>query len=195
MGLKDVGAKFDARISMTAERTIRRMSRRDALRAAVVGGVASAAALSLGQRPALAASTPKCSSCGSSGADAYCCGKTRRCSAYGKKCASFGCPSGYILCKQSGECGTPPSYGGVGGGHKNRDGYWCEYTGGTWIACNGAGKFGLGYYTCYDCVASSATSNCENWCTCLGTCVGCNCNTAADVRAEHRRIDALQPAG
>jgi hypothetical protein len=192
------GEKLDSRVAITAERMLRRLSRREVLRAGVVGGVAGLAALSLGQRPAFAATchnprnqVTKCSHCASSGRDALCCGPTRRCSHYGKTCRPFGCPRGYILCKQTGPCGTPPLRGGVGGGHMNRDHKWCEWCDGHWVACNGLGRFGNGYFICYDCVASSRASSCENWCTCLSECVCCNCMTGQDVRAEQQRIQGL----
>jgi len=161
--------------------------------------VAGLAALTLGQRPAFARTcnnppnpVGKCSNC-TKPSEPNCCGPTRRCSAspYFKTCAALGCPSGYILCKQTGACGTPPRAGGVGGGVANRDGKWCEWCGGSWVACNGAGKFGNGYFICYDCVGSSSSSSCNNWCTCLSECICCNCTSAQDVRAEQRRIQAL----
>ena len=68
MGRTKWAARLDARIGGAAERAARRLSRRDALRGAVVNGTAGLAALSLGHRPALGA------------AQACQCGPTRRCS-------------------------------------------------------------------------------------------------------------------
>jgi hypothetical protein len=97
------------------------------------------------------------------------CGPTRRCA----HCPEIGCPDGYHLCKGSftGDC-------------FNRQGYRCEWPQGTWIACMGLGK-GYGYKVCYDC---KGTSGCPGWCTCLSSCICCNCKSVADVRAEQHRI-------
>jgi hypothetical protein len=186
MTWKQLGGQLDATVSMTAERTMRRLTRRDALRAAIVSGVAGIAAVTLGQSPAWA-STPSCSSCPSTGLDRYCCGPTYRCGHYGATCPSAGCPSGYSLCKNS-----STAYCSCAQKHYNSQGYCCVYSSGSWIACNGAGKFGNGYYICYDC--KGGPGGCNEWCTCLSACFCCNCTTPADVRAEQRRIQALQPA-
>jgi hypothetical protein len=103
------------------------------------------------------------------------CGPTRRCSS---GCPGVGCPSGYELCK-----GSPSS------DCFNSQGYRCEWPQGTWIACMGAGK-GYGYRVCYDCIGAAG---CEGWCTCLSECICCRCETAADVRAEQRRLQLLGP--
>ncbi len=65
MSWKRTGEQFDARIGQLAERVVRRVSRRDALRGAVLGGTAGLASLAVGERPALA--------------DACVCGPTRHC--------------------------------------------------------------------------------------------------------------------
>jgi hypothetical protein len=121
MSLTAAGRRLDTRIAAMAERTIRRISRRDALRGTVVSGTAALAALSLGERPALA---ENCA-----------CGPTRRCAG----CRGVGCPAGYSLCKgsSSSDC-------------FNKQGYRCEWPNGTWIACMNAGR-GYGYKVCYDC--------------------------------------------
>ncbi len=97
------------------------------------------------------------------------CGPTRRCS----RCPEVGCPRGRHLCK-----------GSFTSNCFNYQGYRCEWPQGTWIACMGLGK-GLGYKVCYDCVGASG---CRDWCTCLSECICCGCSTAADVRAEQRRL-------
>jgi hypothetical protein len=153
-----LSANVDARIGAIAERVVRRISRRDALRGVVVGGTAGLAALALGERPALA-----------QGCD---CGPTRRCSG----CPGVGCPPGYRLCK-----------GSFNSNCFNYQGYRCEWPSGTWIACMGLGKGGLGYRICYDCINHTG---CEYWCTCLSECVCCHCATAGDVRLEQHRIQA-----
>lgn len=162
MHLRRTVAKVDDRIEDLAERTYRRMGRRDLLRGSVVTGVVSIAALALGERPA--------------GATTCDCGPTGRCSG----CAPFGCPSGYSLCKGCGTCNC-----------FNSSGFRCEWPGGTWIACTGLGTCGAGYRTCYDCIGPSG---CKGWCTCLGSCVCCTCCTAAEVKAEQKRIQELQVA-
>ncbi len=173
MTWKEFGANFDARVGSMAERATRKLTRRDALRAGVVGSVAGIAAVTLGQ----------------SAAEAYTyspgCGPTRHCS----NCRAYpnACPSGYSLCKISGRCGTPPSNGGSGGGHKNQQGFWCEWSGGIWESAHNLGH-GHGYTLCYDCVSGS---DCYGWCTCPTACICCNCTTAADVRTEQKRLDRL----
>jgi hypothetical protein len=167
MGLTRWGAGLDARIGGAAERAARRLSRRDALRGAVVNGTAGLAALSLGQRPKL----PKAVACD--------CGPTRRCS----HCPGTGCPSGYHLCKGSSTSGCI-----------NGQGYRCEWPSGYWIACMNIGR-GYGYKICYDCINKSG---CRDWCTCLSSCVCCDCEGAADLRAEQQRLQAggqTVPAG
>jgi hypothetical protein len=139
MSRKHLAATVDARIGTMAERVVRRMSRRDALRGAIVGGTASVAALALGQLPAEAATCT--------------CGPTRRCA----HCPEVGCPSGYHLCKGSftSDC-------------INKQGFRCEWPSGTWIACMGRGK-GYGYKVCYDCINKSGCANwctCLSECIC-----------------------------
>jgi hypothetical protein len=155
MKWRQTGERVDTRVGDLAERVVRRVSRRDALRRVLVGGTAGLAALAVGERPALAQ-------------DCYC-GPTRRC----RRCRDHGCPHGHRLCKGS---FTSTCF--------NDQGYRCEWPHGTWIACMGIGK-GYGYRVCYDCISKSG---CHHWCTCLGTCVCCDCKTAADVRAEQHRI-------
>jgi hypothetical protein len=135
------GARLDARIGGAAERAARRLSRRDALRGAVVNGTAGLAALSLGHRPALRA------------AEVCQCGPTRRCSS----CPGAGCPPGYHLCK-----------GSLSSTCFNNQGYRCEWPSGTWIACMNMGH-GYGYRVCYDCIGKSGCSDwctCQSQCLC-----------------------------
>lgn len=169
MKWKQIGAGLDAHIGDISERATRKMTRRSALRTAVVGGVAGMGALALGQAPAFGA-VEKCTK----GMD---CGPTRRCSGCGG--GSSGCPSGYHLCKSSGSCAP--------GKNPNKQGFFCEWPGGSWIACQGAGKFGHGYYLCLDCV----DQGCSGWCTCISSCICCNCTTAAELRNEQKRLNAL----
>jgi hypothetical protein len=117
------GEGMDARIGRAAERAVRRLSRRDALRGAVVTGTAGLASASLGQRPVRVK------------ADFCDCGPTRRC----HDCPGTGCPPGYHLCKGSSTSGC-----------FNGQGYRCEWPSGYWIACMNIGN-GYGYKVCYDC--------------------------------------------
>jgi hypothetical protein len=174
MSWNDIGTRVDKGVSAAAERMLRKLSRRDAMRVGVVGTVAGFAAVALGQRPAFA-STPKCSSCPGSGLDAYCCGPTYRCSHYGHTCPGAGCPSGYHACTPSSGC-------------RNSQGEPCVYSSGNWVACNGAGRFGAGYFLCYDCVGPGG---CYDWCTCLSECFCCNCTTPQDVRDEQKRLESM----
>jgi hypothetical protein len=155
------GASLDTRIGGVAERAVRRLSRRDALRGAVVGGTAGLAALSLGQSPAEARAKAK----------VCVCGPTRRCSG----CPGTGCPHGKHLCK-----------GSTSSNCFNRQGYRCEWPNGTWIACMNIGN-GYGYKICYDCIGKSG---CKDWCTCLSQCICCHCMTVTDLRAEQHRIQS-----
>lgn len=166
---RQLGAAFDARIGNAAELGARRMTRRNALRTAVLGGAASVAAITLGQSPASA-------DAGDMG-----CGPTSRCSG----CTAnpyAACPSGYSLCK-----GKPVSSCSDAGACCNDEGFNCEWASGTWQAYDGLG-FGYGYEICYDCKNSGG---CDTWCTCLGTCICCRCTSLADVRAEMKRGQAI----
>jgi len=172
-----LGQKLDSRVARLSEGLARRISRRDALRTAIVGGATSIAALSLGQRPALAQACE--------------CGPTYRCGHYGHPCGAYGCPSGYELCKNQSEF-----YCTCGRRHYNRQGYCCEYTGGRWVACTGLGK-GHGYKMCYDCIDHghrNANNRCTDWCTCLTECICCQCTSAEQVRSELSRIQQLAGA-
>lgn len=175
---KRLGDRLDASIASITERATRRMTRRDALRAGVVGSTVGLAALALGERPALAARIP----------NSFGCGPTRRCAG----CQPVACPSGYRACKITSLCGTPPSFGGSGGGVTNSQGFWCEWPEGEWIAYHNLGH-GHGYRVCLDCVKSPINStHCHGWCTCLTICVCCYCKTVADVKAEMQRLDGLR---
>lgn len=140
MSQRKSGAGMDERIGMLTERVARRLSRRDALRRAVVGGTTGLAALALGTNPAQA--------------QADCdCGPTRRCA----HCPGVGCPSGHHLCRGSFE-NTCFNY----------QGYRCEWPQGSWIACMNLGK-GLGYKVCYDCIGSGGCHEwctCQSDCIC-----------------------------
>lgn len=162
-----MGEALDARVGSMAEKITRRISRRDALRTAVVGGATGVATLVLGQKPAFAV---------------YCyCGPTYHCSYYRHTCPSRpGCPSGYILCKNSSS-----AYCSCDQGHYNQQGYCCEWAAGSWIACSGLGS-GHGFKVCSDCLGPAR--ECAYWCTCLSSCQCCNCTTPADVRAEHQQV-------
>lgn len=162
--------RLDTGVGNVVEKMARRLTRRDALRTAVLGGATGLAALTLGQKPALAVTCE--------------CGPTLHCSHYHHTCPSgSGCPSGYILCKNSSS-----AYCSCDEGHYNWQGYCCEYSSGTWIACSGLGK-GHGYEVCSDCLGPER--ECTYWCTCLSSCICCDCKTASDVRREHERISAL----
>jgi len=142
MKLRGFGAKFDNTVGDLAERAARSMTRRQAVRTAIIGGATGIGALSVGVEPAWA-------SCSSN------CGPTPRCSG----CPNNGCPSGYSLCKGCSSCGCFNKYG-----------YRCEWPSGYWIACNSLGA-GYGYEVCYDCIPGSNCSNwctCLSGCLCCG---------------------------
>jgi len=161
MAWKKLGESFDTRIASAAEQVTRRITRRNALRTALVGGAIGISELAIGQSPAWAdACTANC-------------GPTRRCSG----CPSAGCPSGYSLCRGS---STSTCF--------NSQGYRCEWPSGEWVACSGLGSFGHGIKICYDCIHGSA---CASWCTCLSACICCNCVSAADIKAEQQRLNSL----
>jgi hypothetical protein len=162
MAWRQFGSGFDARVSQMTERATRKISRRNMMRTVVVGGAASIAAVSLGEMPASAID-----SCAGN------CGPTPRCSV---GCPANGCPSGYSLCKGSstGTC-------------FNKEGYRCEWPSGQWIACTGLGH-GYGYEACEDC---KGPGGCKDWCTCLTSCICCQCLTHEDFKKEQLRIQQL----
>jgi hypothetical protein len=162
MSWRTVGSRFDDKVGDIAERATRQMTRRQAVRTAVIGGATGLGALTIGVEPALA-------SCASN------CGPTPRCSS----CPSNGCPSGYSLCKGCSTCNCFNNYG-----------YRCEWPSGYWIACNSLGH-GYGYDICYDCISGG---NCSGWCTCLSSCICCQCLAPADVIAEQKRIQHFAAA-
>jgi hypothetical protein len=162
MAPTDIGDKLDAGVANFAERLTRRMSRRDAVRTGILGGIAGMASLTLGAKPAQAVICE--------------CGPTYRCGHYGWPCPSSGCPSGMALCKEGGSCSC-------NAGTYNQQGYCCTYSAGYWVACSGLCK-GMGYKLCYDCKGHG----CDRWCTCLSSTICCSCTSAADVREEHKRL-------
>lgn len=177
MSWKQLGTRLDARVGSITERATRKMTRRDALRVGVVGSAVGIATIALGQAPAMASTSIPYSPG---------CGPTRRCS----NCPANGCPPGYKLCKITSLCGTPPTGGGV----KNNQGYWCEWPEGEWIGYHHLGPHHNGYKACMDCVRHPIDrAHCHGWCTCLTTCICCDCATVADVQAEMQRL-ALQSA-
>lgn len=166
---RDVGNKLDDQVAGIAERLVRRLSRRDALRTGVLGGAGAVAALAIGERPASA--TPR---------GCYC-GPTYHCHHWGNSCPDHGCPrDGFVLCKNDG------SYCSCRGGGHNTQGYCCEYASGYWVACSGLCK-GYGYRLCYDCKRAS----CTYWCTCVSAINCCNCTGPEDFRKEQARVQAL----
>lgn len=127
---KDIGTKFDARVGKGTERLARRVSRRDALRTAVITGATTVGALALGQRPAFA--TVRCGPA---------CGPSPRCSS-GCPLTS-GCPSGRVLCtKKAGFRCT------------------CEWATGSWVYCSGYGRCGQGFTLCQDCIPTHSCGIC-----------------------------------
>jgi hypothetical protein len=72
-----------------------------------------------------------------------------------------------------------------------RSRHWCEWPEGEWIAYHRLGQ-GYGYQACMDCVKHQgndiSAADCDGWCTCLSTCICCECTSAADVEAEMRRL-------
>lgn len=136
-----VGANFDSKVGDLAERASRSVTRRHAVRMALVGGATGIAALTVGVDPALA------DACTNN------CGPTRRCS----NCPSDGCPSGYSLCK-----------GSMTGNCFNNQGYRCEWPSGYWQACNRLGQ-GYGSENCYDCIGPGGCADwctCLSSCIC-----------------------------
>jgi hypothetical protein len=146
--------EVDKRLSVLAESTARRLTRRRALTAGVKGGFAAVIGVALGQGLGLH-SAEAWGTCTCNWA------KGIRCSGcpYGA-----GCPSGWTVCK----LGDPPvdyrNYGCNG---------WCNYEYGQWTPCGGLGT-GYGYRVCTDCKTSSCAV-----CTCLSQCINCNVSRAA----------------
>lgn len=166
---RDVGTKLDGQVAGIAERLVRRISRRDALRNGVLGGAGAVAAFAVGERPA-SAERARC----------YC-GPTYHCGHWGNHCPEHGCPSdGFVLCKNDG------SYCSCRGGGTNTQGYCCEYASGYWVACGGLCN-GYGYRLCFDC----KRTYCTYWCTCLSAVKCCGCTTPEDFHKEQARLQAL----
>jgi hypothetical protein len=66
-------------------------------------------------------------------------------------------------------------------------GYGCNYPNGSWVSCTGQGTCGNGQRVCVDCKCP----NCSYVCTCLSSCVCCNCCTPQQVEDEMRRLRAM----
>lgn len=139
MSLGTPGSGANGRVGALTERIARMVSRRDALRRAVVGGTTGLAAMAMGASPARASGCV--------------CGPTRHCA----DCPDVGCPPGHHPCK-----------GSFSGNCFNRQGYRCEWPSGSWIACMNLGK-GLGYKVCYDCISHTGCKDwctCLSACIC-----------------------------
>jgi hypothetical protein len=183
MSWTEFGTRLDTRVAGVAERAVRRLSRRQALRTAVVGGATGLATLAVGQRPAFAVTCD--------------CGPTVRCSG----CPNYGCPSGYSLCKLTqhpnccnnayhADCCNSPCCSCSNGTTCKCP---CAYPSGQWVACSGLGH-GNGYRLCYDCLKGNNGANCGSWCTCLSLCICCQCLKPQQVRAEARRVQEIVQA-
>jgi hypothetical protein len=145
---------LDKQISLFAESTARRLTRRRAVTKGVkatfglVTGLASGAGLAVKRAEAS-------------------CGSVCTCSwAQGRRCTQSscpvggGCPTNYNACTNSDWC----------------DG-WCIYPWpAQWCACDGLGG-GLGYKVCTDCKAN--IRGCGYLCTCLSGCINCSAAPSA----------------
>lgn len=129
-GWRGIGREVDARIGRMTEKAVRVVSRRAALRTAILTGAAAAGAVALGQRPAFAA--VRCPER---------CGPSPLCS---HGCPALGCPRHHRLCKH-----PPYSCGGL-----------CVWSTGTWVHCTGYGKCGQGFTLCQDCKPSHSCDIC-----------------------------------
>jgi hypothetical protein len=131
MTSKHLGTRFDARVGTATERIARRITRRDAVRTAILTGAATVGAIAVGQVPARAAIT-----CPQK------CGPSPMCTSPACPTTS-GCPSGKVLCKK------PPSTCSA-----------CEYATGSWVHCHGYGRCGQGFTLCQDCHKSGSCYVC-----------------------------------
>jgi hypothetical protein len=149
------GERFDARVSLLSEQATRWMSRRAALRGAVLGTVVGVGAVAMGKVPAFAA-PPTCHAGGP-----YDCGPTYRCDHWGDSCGIHGCPTNrsYRLCKSSGPCGP--------NGTHNTQNEPCVYASGYWVACTGGNCGRNSSRLCLDCYVPG---DCRHWCTCISPC-------------------------
>lgn len=120
-GWRQLGSRIDTRIGRGAEKAGRIVSRRAALRTAILTGASAIGAVALGQRPAFARVT-----CPER------CGPSPLC-AHG--CPDLGCPPYHSLCKH-----PPRSCYGL-----------CVYATGTWVHCTGYGRCRRGFRLCQDC--------------------------------------------
>lgn len=74
-----------------------------------------------------------------------------------------GCKSGCTVCKSASGCG------------------YCVYSIGYWVCCfDCCGRYGHGYYLCYDCKCPG----CASACTQQSGCICNNCTSPADMREE-----------
>ena len=161
---------FDKNVSVIAESTARKVSRRKALSTTVKGMFAAVSALAVGQfmgrGDAEAAVNCGCGWIGGS-INANCPGANK--SPQGG-CPAYGCPVGCVTCTTVDGCGG------------------CVYGSGYWVACSNLGTCGLGYKVCRDCKCG-ATCGVYN-CTCLSDVYCKRCCKQSDVEAEMIRIDA-----
>lgn len=129
---KRIGARIDDRIGAGAEKAGRFVSRRAALRTAILTGATAIGSLALGKAPAFAAVR-----CPES------CGPSPLCSQH---CPPLGCPAHHSLCKVRG--GKNPCPG------------LCVWPNGTWVHCVGYGNCGEGFKLCQDCKPSGSCNIC-----------------------------------
>lgn len=161
---KELGARFDARLGRGAERIVRKIDRRTALRSGILGGAATIGAIVLGQNPASAA-RPNSVRCPQE------CGPSPLCSSgCPQGVGQAGCPPNHTLCKKPSVCGNKA----------------CDYYDGSWVHCEGYGPCGMGYTLCQDC---KPNGNCHI-CICISGVACSGCCTPSDVIAEQRRIQA-----
>lgn len=156
--------ELDKRTSLLTESVARAISRRRMLLKAAKGTVTAIAGVALGQLIGVRNAFAAC------GCNWYGGAGNANCPDVGG-CPATGCPAGCSLCTSSDVC-------------RNSQGYYCNYAGGSWVACTGQGTCGNGHRTCTDCKCP----NCSYVCTCLSVCICCNCCTPQDVEAEMQRL-------
>jgi hypothetical protein len=169
--------EFDKQTSIVVESLARLITRRRVVTNSLKGVAAVVAGASLGTfidfRDAFAAG---CTCNWYNGSGNANCPSHPGCNSSG----SASCPSGCSPCTSSDVC-------------RDSQGYYCNYSSGSWTSCTGQGSCGNGYRICIDCKCP----NCSYVCTCLSNCICCNCCKEADVENEMRRLAAagLAPAG
>lgn len=165
--------EFDKQVSILSESLARSLSRRRMLANSVKGAVATVAGVALGTLVNVHDAFAVTCTCNWYEGRVNCPG-TSGCNPPGGGV----CPSNCSPCTSIDVC-------------RDKNGYYCPYSNGSWTSCTGLGTCGNGHKICMDCKCP----NCSYVCTCLSNCICCNCCNPKDVEAEMRRLAAAGITG